>query len=194
MNAVLGIADHYAASEFVTVGVADGALRLLSKERVQLVDPELPAAPYHHEALTMPLEAAEEVVASVRASVAERCRQALSEQIARFGIGAVVIQSSPYDALPETLGDILASWQITCAADGMMYREMLATSAEALGLKVERYARKSDRVAAAAESLQVPRARVEELLKEFGKQAGSPWRKEHQEAAASALAFLGAAI
>jgi hypothetical protein len=194
MNAALGVADHYGSSEFVTIAVADKSFRLASRERVQLIDPKLPPAPYHHEALEMPLDAAEKLIAQVRASVAERCRAALSEQIAKFGIGAVVIQSSPYPTLPDELSEILASWQITCAADGMMYREILASSANALGLEVERYPRKSDRVAAAAEALRTSNARVAELLQSFGKQAGSPWRKEHQEAAASALGYLGVAI
>jgi hypothetical protein len=191
MRSVLGIADHYGSSEFVTIGVTDGSFSILGRESVHLIDPKLPSAPYHHEALQMPLEAAEELIAKVRASVAGRCRAALSEQIAKFGIGAVVIQSSPYPVLPDKLADILASWQLTCAADGMMYREFLATSAEELGLKVERYPRKSDRAAAAANALKVPKGRVGEMLKAFGKEAGAPWRKEHMEAAAGALTYLG---
>jgi len=191
MKSVLGIADHYGSSEFVTIGIAEGSFKLLGRESVQLIDPKLPTAPYHHEALQMPLEAAEELIAKVRASVAARCRAALSEQIAKFGIGAVAIQSSPYPSLPSKLTDILASWQITCAADGMMYREFLATSAEELGLRVARYPRKSDRVTAAADALKISKSRVTAMLKDFGKQAGSPWRKEHMEAAASALAYLG---
>src|SRR5438270_10205133 len=108
MKSVLGIADHYGSSEFVTIGAADGSFTLLSRASVQLIDPKLPSAPYHHEALEMPLEAAEELIATVRASVADRCRAALSEQIAKFGIGAVAIQSSPYPALPSDLREILA--------------------------------------------------------------------------------------
>ena len=190
MKSVLGIADHYGSSEFVTIGAADGSFTLFGRASVQLIDPKLPSAPYHHEALEMPLEAAEELIATVRASVADRCRAALSEQIAKFAIGAVAIQSSPYPALPNNLNEILPSWQLTCAADGMMYRELLAAAAEELGLRVERYPRKSDRVAAAAEALKLPKSRIAELLKSFGKQAGAPWRKEHQDAAASALAVL----
>jgi hypothetical protein len=194
VKAALGIADHYGSSEFVTIGVSDDSFRLLCRERVQLIDPALPAAPYHHEALEMPLEAAEKLIAKVRASVAERCRAALSEQIEKFGIGAVVLQSSPYPVPPDSLQEILASWQLTCAADGMMYREIFGTSAEALGLAVDRYPRRSDRVEAAADALQMSKSRVAELLKSFGKQAGSPWRREHQDAAASALACLAATL
>lgn len=192
MNAVLGVADHYGSSEFVTIGVSGNSFSLLGREQVRLIDAGLPSAPYHHEALELPLEAAEKLIAKVRASVEARCRAALSEQIAKFRIGAVVIQSSPYPRLPDELSEILASWQLTCAADGMMYRELLGSTASALGLQVERYPRKSDRLAAAAEALQMSKAEVAELLKAFGKQAGAPWRKEHQDAAASALACLGA--
>lgn len=190
MNAVLGIADHYGAAEFVTVGRSSDSFRLLDRRHVALIDPKLPSSPYHHDALQLPLGVAEELIAKVQRSVADCCRRALSEEIAKFGLGTVVIQESPYPALPDTLQEILASWQLTCAADGMLYREMLATSAAELGLSVERYARKSDRVAAAAEALQMSKPAVVELLKSFGKQAGAPWKKEHQEAAASALAYL----
>lgn len=191
MRAVLGIADHYGSSEFVTVGSTGDSFRLLDRRHVALIDPKLPSSPYHHDALQLPLDLAEKLIAKVRSSVAEHCRRALSEQIASFGIGAVVIQESPYPALPSTLQEILASWQITCAADGMLYRELLATSAAELGLEVERYARKSDRLAVAADALKMSKAHVAELLKSFGKQAGTPWKKDHQEAAAGALAFLG---
>src|SRR5437763_1273560 len=112
MKSVLGVADHYGSSEFVTIGVADGSFTLLGRASVQLIDPKLPSAPYHHEALQMPLEAAVELIAKVRASVADRSRAALAEQIAKFGIGAVAIQSSPYPSLPDKLVNILASWQI----------------------------------------------------------------------------------
>lgn len=190
MNAVLGIADHYGAAEFVTVGESSDSFRLLDRKQVALIDPKLPSSPYHHDALKLPLDVAEELIAKVRVSVADCCRRVLLDEIAKFGFGAVAIQASPYPALPNTLQEILASWQITCAADGMLYREQLATSAAELGLHVERYARKSDRVAAAAEALQMSKPVVVELLKSFGKQAGAPWKKEHQEAAASALALL----
>src|SRR3954470_12138232 len=116
MKAAVGIADHYGSAAFVTIAAATGSFTLLARENVQLIDPKLPSAPYHHEALEMPLDAAEELIANVRASVADRCRAALSEQIAKFGIGAVAIQSSPYPALPNNLKEILASWQLTCAA------------------------------------------------------------------------------
>ena len=92
--------------------------------------------------------------------------------------------------LPDDLADVLSSRRITCAADGMMYRELLAEVGAGLGLHVSRYARKSDQITAAALAPGVKREVVLARMSAFGRQVGSPWRKEHQLAAASALRVM----
>src|SRR5262249_43640531 len=94
------------------------------------------------------------------------------------------------DRLRNELSEVLASRRITCAADGMMCREMLADIGKSMGLNVPRYPRRSDEIAAAATTLGVNRATVAARIAAFGRQVGPPWRKEHQVAAASAPRVL----
>ena len=191
MKTAIGVADHIGWAEIVTVRRTQGAFEILSRRHVVLVDAGLASAPYHHEGLKLPIAKVAPLVAKTAASTAARCREELEWQIKHYRAEGVAIQASPYAALPETLAEVLESYSLTCAADGMMYREAIADAAVALGLKVDRYPRKSDRLAAAAEALGMKKTEVGILVRAFGSQIGTPWRKEHQEAAASALALLG---
>lgn len=190
MAAVLGIAEHNGWAEFVVVGPRGSAPLVLDRRRVELVAPGLPRNPYHHQALELPLADAEELVARVRRSVAECTRAALSDVQSRLSVTAVTIQDSPFDRLPDSLAEVLDSWNLTCAADGMMYREALADTAAGLGMELNRYPRKSDPIQQAADALGVGRERVASLLAELGRPLGTPWRKEHRLAAAAALRVL----
>ena len=165
---------------------------LLDRRRVELIGKGLPTAPYHHEALEMELPQASELVEAVRRSVAEHARSSVSIMIEAYDPGALILPTSPYDSLPESLEDVLASRPLTNAADGMLYRECLADAARELGLKVHRYPRKSDPIQLAAEAMKVDVAEVNALIAGFGREAGSPWRKDHKLAAAAALSVLGA--
>ena len=188
---VVGAADHYARAELVTLGRRDGAAVLLDRRRVVLIDEGLPSAPYHHEALELDLPAATDLVNRVRRSVAGRARAAMSNQRAIHGAEALILPASPYDGLPDTLEEVLASRALTFAADGMLYRESLAVAAADLGLEVRRYPRKADPTVLAAGAMGVGVADVASLVARFGREAGPPWRKDHKLAAAAALSVLG---
>lgn len=190
MATITGISDHIGWAELVTLSVRGGAPAILDRRREALVAPRLASAPYHHQALELPLEKAERVVERTCASVSERCRQVLEALRADLGVDAIAVQQSPYDALPDTLAEILSSRALTCAADGMLYREALAIQASALGLAVHRFPRKSDQIAAAAKALGCPASRIIATLADFGRTVGTPWRKEHKHVAAAALAAL----
>jgi hypothetical protein len=187
---VAGASDHYARAEIVVV--SGGATpRLVERRQVPLIQAGLPIAPYHHEALELDLDAAQDLVDQVRDSV-ERCaREAIQALIDDFGVEALALQSSPYPDLPGDLEEVLASRHLTNAADGMLYREILADQAEVLGLEVLRYPRKQDPARLAAEALGCEIAEVEARIAAFGERAGPPWRKDHRLAAAAALLLLG---
>lgn len=195
MAVVTGIADHYASAELVTLSGGNKSPIILDRRSVRLIEPGLPTAPYHHEGLHLPLEEVEPIIVRTRASVLEHARAALAELKSSFQVDAIAIQQSPYPALPDSIQEVLASYQMTCAADGMMYREALASQAPALGLRVHRYPRKLDPIAAASKALGCEEAQVETLLASFGKTVGKPWRKEHKQVAAAALCVLaGSAV
>ncbi len=190
-DAVIGAYDHYARAELVTLAVEDGAPLFLDRRRVALIDPGLPIAPYHHEALDQDIAAATDLVNRVRRSVAQRARAALSTLLASHRARTLILPASPYDGLPDSLEAVLSSRPLTLAADGMMYRESLADAAAELGLEVRRYPRKADPAVLAAQAMGVSVADVSALIAQFGRQAGTPWRKDHKLAAAAALSVLG---
>lgn len=63
---------------------------------------------------------------------------------AEHAFDALILETSPYERLPDSLAKILASRPITNAADGMLDREALATAAAELGIEVRRWPRKVD--------------------------------------------------
>lgn len=190
MPSVIGISEHNGWAELVTVAVQSGAPVILDRRRAELIGPRLPRNPYHHEGLELPLVDAEKLIERVRRSVVKYTRAALYDLQSCYNADAIVLQRSPFEKLPESLAEVLESWRLTCAADGMMYREALATCAASLCMKVDRYPRKSDEVAAAAEAFGVTRETVAAVIKKFGRNLGSPWKQEHRNAAASALRVL----
>lgn len=188
---VVGASDHYGWAELITLAERDAAPVLLDRRRVELIDARLPSAPYHHEALELPLEAAIELVDRVRRSVAERASTALSSLLESHRVGALILPASPFERLPDSLAEVLGSRRMTVAADGMLYREALADAATRSGLKVSRYSRKSDPTALAADALGIDGSEISALVAELGRRAGPPWRKDHKLAAAAALILLG---
>src|SRR5207237_446505 len=124
--AVLGASIHSGWAELVAVGAPHGAPALLGRWRVALVEPGRPDNPYHHDAPRLPLAEAEALVASVRRSVEALATAVLADARERLGVSAVVFESSPYLSLPDTLAEVLASYALTCAADNLMYREIMA--------------------------------------------------------------------
>lgn len=190
-EAVIGASDHYARAELVTLAVAGASPVLLDRRRVELIDKGLPSAPYHHEALSLDIDTAIDLVNRVRRSVAEHASAAISTMLATYRAQVLILPSSPYDSLPDSLEEILSSRPLTLAADGMLYREALAEAAVELGMEVRRYPRKTDPTALAAEAMGVEVAEVNSLIAQFGREAGTPWRKDHKMAAAAALSVLG---
>lgn len=193
-EAVIGASDHYARAELVTLAAEDAVPVFLDRRRVGLLGKGLPSAPYHHEALELDVETATDLVNRVRRSVAEHARAALSTLLAACPARALILPASPYDRLPDSLEEVLRSPPLTYAADGMLYRESLAAAAAELGLEVRRYPRKTDLMVLAAEALGVDAAEVTATIARFGRQAGTPWRKDHKLAAAAALWVLGPRI
>ena len=193
-EAVIGASDHYARAELVTLALEDGVPVFLDRRRVELIDEGLPTAPYHHEALELDIGAAIDLVNRVKRSVAQHANAALSPLVATCRARVLILPASPYDSLPDSLEEVLRSRPLTHAADGMLYRESLAEAAAGLGMEVRRYPRKTDPTVLAAETMGVDAAEVASLIARFGREAGTPWRRDHKLAAAAGLSVLGPRI
>ncbi len=123
--------------------------------------------------------------------MAEHASAAISTLLATFRARVLILPASPYDRLPDSLEEVLSSRPLTMAADGMLYRESLAAAAAGHGMEVRRYPRKADPMLLAAEAMRIDAAEATTLIDRLGREAGTPWRKDHKMAAAAALSVLG---
>lgn len=192
----IGIEDHYAWANLVSVTTSGLNEILLDRRRVQLLDRQLTASPYHHETLQMPLSEAEKLVRDVTASANERAKSAIAlliGELAPAKCRGIAIRVPPLPVLPASVAEAHASTWITNRADGMIYHQALTQAAAQLNLRVFYFER--DNVLELAAQARGKTARdLERQLKAFRKTLGPPWRKGHVVACAGAiLAHVSAA-
>jgi hypothetical protein len=195
LAATVGVAEHSNSAVLVTV-TPDG--QLLDRRRIDLTDRGLPTHPHHHEGSwavgrylntpgtrTLSLADAVALVERVSASAAHRARESL-EALAvavRVPIAGVAIRVCP--ELPPTIEERIADNRAQTVADSVMYRQALATAAEARGWSVYWYDR--ERVFRDAATA-LGRKDVDAFLRAMGRSIGPPWQAKHKLAAAAALA------
>ena len=101
-------------------------------------------------------------------------------------IASVAIRACP--KLPPTIEERIADNRAQTFADSVMYREALATAAEARGWSVHWYDR--ERVFRDAAAV-LGREDINAFLYAMGRPIGPPWQAKHKLAAAAALAATG---
>jgi hypothetical protein len=194
-RATVGVAEHGNSVVLVTLTAAG---EILDRRRIYLTDRGLPTHPHHHEgswavgrylntpgARALSLADAVALVERVRMSAARGARQGLEALATAMSvpIGTIAIRACPQ--LPPTTEERIADNRAQTIADSVMYREALATAAEARGWSVHWYDRaRVLRVAAAA----LGREDIDAFLYAMGRSIGSPWQAIHKLAAAAALA------
>jgi hypothetical protein len=194
--AAVGVAEH--GNSAVLVTLAPGG-RFLDRRRIDLTS-GLPTHPYHHEgswavgrylnsswARPISLTDAVALVERVRESAARGARESLEALVAAVPapIASIAIRVCP--KLPPTTEERIADTRAAIVADSVMYREALATVAEARGWSVHWYDRERVfRDAAAA----LGHEDIDAFLLAMGRSIGPPWQAKHKLAAAAALAVL----
>ncbi len=194
-GASVGVAEHANAAVLVTIAPD---CTLLDRRRIELTEPGLPTHPHHHEgswavgrylntpgARALSLADAVALVERVRASAARGAREAL--EVLAAGVAApiarIAIRVCP--TLPPTTAERIADHRAQTVADSVMYRQALASAAEARGWSVHWYDRERvfDDAAAALGGKDVAA-----FLHGMGRSIGPPWQARHKLAAAAALA------
>ncbi len=180
-KAIIGVSDHNGWAVLVTVL---GDARILDRRRVELVGSELPSMPHHHEAQTLPLEQALDLVERVRVSADRHAKLALDAVVAAVPepIRGVAIRECPQ--LPTTVPERLRNYWAQNRADSVMYRKALADAAESRGWFVDWYDAKKV-LDAACDALRVND--LDAHFAEVRKSLGPPWRKDHKIAMAAAI-------
>ena len=186
-SATVGVAEHGNSAVLITLA-PDG--QLLDRRRVDLTR-GLPTHPYHHEgswavgryansawAKKISLPDAIALVERVREAAARGASESLEALAASVTvpIGSIAIRICP--KLPPTTEERITDTRAANVADSVMYREALATAAEARSWTVHWYDR--DQVLGGKD--------IDEFLRAMGKSIGPPWQAKHKLAAAAALA------
>ena len=197
--ATVGVAEH--GNSAILVTLARGG-QFLDRRRIDLTR-DLPTHPYHHEgswavgryldspwARPISLTDAVTLVERVREAAARGAREGLEALATTVPapIASIAIRACPQ--LPPTTEQRIADSRAANVADSVMYREALATAAEARGWSLHWYDR--DRVfrdAAAA----LGRQDIDAFLLAMGRAIGPPWQAKHKLATAAALAAEGRA-
>ena len=194
-GAIVGVVEHGNAAVLVTVTPSG---ELLDRRRVDLTEPGLPTHPHHHEgswavgrylntpgARAMPLADAVALVERVRVAAARGARASLENlaDAVPVPVASIAIRACP--ELPPTIEERIADNRAQTMADSVMYREALASAAEARGWSVRWYDRERVfRDAAAA----LGREDIDAFLQAMDRSIGPPWQAAHKLAAATALA------
>ena len=184
---IIGISDHGGWAVLVTVA-RDGTL--LDRRRIELLDAGLPKLPHHHEGQGLPLDEAVELIERVRVSAERHAVLALDAvTMAVPRILGVALRECPQ--LPPTIAGRIKDYRAQNVADWVMYRNALASAAEARGWPVHWYDAKSV-LSAASQAL-----RVENLDAHFlqvRRAVGPPWDKDHKLAMAAAIVTASAVV
>jgi hypothetical protein len=192
--AAVGVAEH--GNSAVLITVASGG-ELLDRRRIDLTR-GLPTHPYHHEgswavgrylnsSWARPISLADAValVEEVRQSAARGAREGLDGLAAAVPVPIANIGIRACPELPPTTEERITDSRAANVADSVMYREALATAAEARGWSVYWYDRERVfRDVAKALGLED----VDAFLRAMGRPIGPPWQAKQKLAAAAALA------
>jgi hypothetical protein len=197
-SAAVGVTEH--GSSAVLVTIASGG-ELLDRRRIELTDGDLPTHPHHHEgswavgrylstpgARAISIADAVALVERVRSAAARGAREGLAALAVDVPMPVASIAIRTCAKLPPTIEERIRDNRAQTFADSVMYREALASAAEARGWSVHWY--DHDRVfldAAAA----IGRDDIDAFLSAMGRSIGPPWQAKHKLAAAAALAALG---
>ena len=192
--AAVGVAEH--GNSAVLVTVAPGG-ELLDRRRIDLTR-GLPTHPYHHEgswavgrylnspwAQAISLADAVALVERVRESAASGARESLEALALTVPVPIASISIRVCPRLPPTTEERIVDTRAANVADSVMYREALATAAEARGWSVHWYDRERVfRDATAALGVED----IDAFLHAMGRSIGPPWQAKQKLAAAAALA------
>jgi hypothetical protein len=192
--AAVGVAENGNSAFLVTVA-PDG--ELLDRRHVDLTE-GLPTHPHHHEgswalgrylstpgARALSLAEAVALVERVQAAATRGAHESLKALAGAVPapIASIALRACP--DLPPTIEQRITDNRAQTYADSVMYRQALATAAEARGWSVHWYdPERVFRDAAAA----LGRKDIDAFLQAMGRSVGPPWQAKHKLAAAAALA------
>lgn len=184
----VGVAHHLGWAVVVT---ASADHEVVDRRRIELVDPDLPAAPVHHEGGAHALHRSgappddatlAALVAEVRASVVRATGVSLDELAGSLPgpIASLSVRAWPVDFPTDISAQRRPPYE--SQADSVMYRQVLAELAEERGWEVHVFGTEVE-----AEAARLLGERAEVVLHGPRTTLGPPWAKDHRTALAAAV-------
>ena len=190
MQAAVGFSTHSGWAVAVTAGVGDdGHLAVVDRRRVTLIGDDLPRMAYHT-AAELDADAAEQLVASVEASIADHARAVVGELVSApdVAVKGIAVVGQPRE-IPG-VAVVLASHAPRCTrARASGTRRGIVEAANDLGLPVLRIG-PDELTARTTELLQWTPDRTGQELAAVRTALGAPWQTDHKQAALAALTLL----
>jgi len=191
----LGFSVHTGWAVLVAVSRSASSIEVVDRRRVEMMPVVAQDKPPYvfHAARELPLEAAGRLVQATeehaRSRALEELRAAV-EELHRAGYqvtGSAIIASR--HAPPSSLESILRSHASIHAAEGALYRTVIRSASEELGLAVLQVPA-DELVQRAAQALGLSPAKVPEFLARVGRDVGPPWTADQKAASLAALLAL----
>jgi hypothetical protein len=189
VQAAVGFSTHSGWAVAVTARVDDdGHLAVVDRRRVTLIGDDLPRMAYHA-AAELDADAAERLVASVEASIADHARAVVGDLVAApdVAVAGIAVVGQPRE-IPG-VAVVLASHARMHACEGEQYRRGIVEAANDLALPVLRIG-PDELTGRATELLEWSPERTEQELAAVRAALGAPWQADHKQAALAALALL----
>lgn len=194
MRVAFGLKAHSGWAALVVVGGDAARAAIVDRRRLDLVaaDEIWAKAPFHA-AEEMPAETGHALVRRSYDVARRNCTRVLRTEVRRAEesghkvVGSAVLMGDP---MPEwSIAEILAVHFRMHKAEGVLWREALATASGECGLRVVPVSEKrlGDETRAA---LGTTPAGVEKRLVQLGRDIGPPWGKDQKDAALAALVAL----
>jgi hypothetical protein len=182
VQAAVGFSTHSGWAVAVTAGIGDdGHLAVVDRRRVTLISDDLPRMAYHA-AAELDAGAAERLVASVEASIADHARAVVGELASApdVAVEGIAVVGQPRE-IPG-VAVVLASHARMHACEGEQYRRGIVEAANDLGLPVLRIG-PDELTARTTELLEWTPDRTEQELAAVRVALGAPWQADHKQAA-----------
>ncbi|MCU1272838.1 MAG: hypothetical protein JWO48_269 [Bryobacterales bacterium] len=159
-----------------------GAVTVVTRRRIELIDRDIPAQPFHA-AEGLPLKQAEAIIRRstdcARRLAQAALRSAISDlQTQGYAVVACGLLRSAARPLPA-LEEILKSHALIHTAEGELFREALSHASEQCGLPVSSV-KEREVFARASTALGIADDELKRRLAELGRQLGPPWREDQK--------------
>ncbi len=189
MRAALGFKTHTGWAAVVVIAGRE----VVAKGRIDLATDFRTGAVFHV-GQELPLAQAQELISSSQARFEAKARDAIAalvEELRAAGcevIGSGIVAGNPRPLPP--LESVLKSHALVHAAEGQLYRQVIAIASEACSIPAALVPAKA-LTSRAAQAMEISAPELTARIAAMGKASGKPWAADQKESALAALVALG---